>query len=301
MGRPKKITTDDTTSPAVAGITFVADIGDDIKTDCVQSEVELEITESKVSKPPFVKRNTWGLFDHIKYTYKPNGFVDWRSMISSEHIVLNKENFLRKENPIDLDTLGEDEMEALKRKASEKDILIKLSGYKELAQLRGIRSLVTEVNYISESNFARAECKITWLPNYETNYYEVVTNGNADACPENTNGFSSKYLVAIAENRAIIRAIRSFLQIQIVGQDEVKSETPDDFRESGPVLLLSGPQGAIAKKLKDSKKTLAQLVQFAITKHSYGVSNPEFWNKVQDIPPADATYLLDKFGEFLNE
>lgn len=296
MGRPKKIQTENTNveqEVALKDPFFSAESPRDTETFNVDS------IKSVVRIRPIFERDRHGLLDHVEYTFKQNGFVDWRKMISAEHIVLNRENFLKKENPIDLDTLTEEEVDKLKSKASEKDILIKLSGYKELAQLRGFKELLTKVEYFTESNLAKAECIIKWLPNYETDGLDVTSNGNADACPENTNGFSSKYLTAIAENRAIIRAIRGFLQIQVVGQDEVKSETPEDFRESGPVLLLSGPQGTIAKKLKDNKRTLAELVQFAMSKYQYSISNAESWNKVQDISPADATFLLDKFEEFL--
>lgn len=298
MGRPKKIKAEE----VVVDVNIELEPKDpfaatDTRVDNIQTHIQENPRNRSI--PPISERNNFGLFDNVNYSFKENGFVDWRAMVSHEHIVLNRENFLKKENPIDLDALSEEEVEKLKSKASEKDILIKLSGYKELAQLRGFKELLTKVIYYPESNLAKAECIIKWLPNYETEGFEVTFNGNADACPENTNGFSSKYLTAIAENRAIIRAIRGFLQIQVVGQDEIKSETPEDFRESGPVLLLSGPQGAIAKKLKDSKKTLAELVQFAMSKYEYSISNPESWNKVQDISPADATFLLDKFDEFL--
>lgn len=282
MGRPKKIKTEEVVDEPSADALIIPTV------------------EEPVSPPSLLKRNQYGLYDNIKYSFKTNGFVDWRNMISSEHIVLNRENLLKRENPIDIDTLSEEELETLKQKAYDKDILIKLSGYKELAQLRGFTELLTTVEYFADSNLAKANCIIKWVGNYETDGLPVTSNGNADACPENTNGFASKFLIAIAENRAIIRAIRGFLQIHIAGQDELKNETPSDFRESGPVLLLSGPQGAIAKKLKDSKRTLAELVQFILTKYEYSVSSPEIWNKVQDIPAADATFILDKFDEFLN-
>lgn len=277
------------------------------KIEVIEEQLELPIVQevedsclAPTEKRVLFTRDNEGFLSGLKYNFKSNGFIDWRSMISTENIVLNKENFLRKSNPIDVTQLDDDEIEKLKSKAQDKDILIKLSGYRELAQIRGFKSCITDVKFHSDLNLAQADCKIQWLPNYETFGHSVESNGCADACPENTNGFSSKYLCAIAENRAFARAVRSFLQINIVSQDELKTETPQDFEEANYNAPLSGPQGALARKLKDSKRSFNELSQFALVKYSGNVTNAENWDDVKDINAQDATFLLSKFSEFLN-
>lgn len=277
-----------------------------IQTELFEDLVSPEVTVLESPTPDQVEteislnRRKDGLLPGLSYKFKKTGFVDWKDMISTEHIVLNKENFLKKATPIDITELSDEDLDALKKKASEKDILIKLSGYRELAQIRGYKSIISKVKYYEETNFAQATCKIVWLPNYETSDIEVETNGNADACPENTNGFSSKYLVAIAENRAFARAVRSFLHINIASQDEIKTETPIDFQDSNYTIQLSGPQGAVARKLKDAKRSFAELAQFAMVKYQNQLTNVENWEDVKDINPQDSAFLLSKFNEFLN-
>lgn len=275
-------------------------------TEVVQLELPLE-QDSIVDKVEDIKpaarfyRNDEGLLSNLDYKFKTNGFIDWRAMISLDNIVLNKDRYLSKANPIDVNTLDDDELNKIKSKADERDILIKLSGYKELAQIRGFTTCETEVKFHTDLNLAQADCRITWLPNYETFGNVVRTNGCADACPENTNGFSSKYLCAIAENRAFARAVRSFLQINIISQDELKTETPHDFQDFNSINVpLSGPQGALARKLKDAKRTFAELSQFALTKYAGQVTNAENWEDVKDITPQDSTFLLSKFNEFIS-
>ena len=87
--------------------------------ETIINEVSTMVENSKPCNPqvsilPTFKRNNNGLYDHIVYTFKSNGFIDWRKMVSSEHIVLNRENFLKKDNPVDIDSLLDDEIKNLK-------------------------------------------------------------------------------------------------------------------------------------------------------------------------------------------
>jgi len=160
-----------------------------------------------------IKTLTWqrdekGLLEDLEYSFKPNGRVDWRKMISPEYIVPNRER--TQETDIS--------------KIEDKDLLLLLQGFKEVAQIRGYSSFSTTVPYASPE-FVVAVTQFKWLPNFETQEgsaaISIVTTGTADAHRNNTSGFGSAFLTTIAENRSFVRAVRNFLNIPILGQDEV--------------------------------------------------------------------------------
>lgn len=255
------------------------------------------------SMPPiqFI-RNSYGLLNHINHKFNNFGFVDWKAMINHEHIVLNRESFLKKDNPIDIEKLSEEEIISLKEKCDDKDKLIKLAGYKEIAQLRGMKSISVKANYV-ENYGVQAVCTIKWVPNYEQSFTECKSCGLADATLENTSMEMSKYLSSIAENRAFVRAVRSFLQINIAGQDELKFEKPEEFNVVAPISTqnFSGPQSALDKKMKSAKKGFSELTQFLLSKYPEKVTGAEIWTSVSDIPSQEATFILGIFNEFIGK
>lgn len=274
MGRPKKT--------VVAG---EAPVGQVIGT--LNDKVEGSTPERRVL------RDQDGLLKNLEYKFKPTGFVDWRAMIPKEYLCLNREKFLKKENALDVDDLTEDEYAKLLANAKEQDILIKLAGLKELAQIRGYEDIRTHV-FAVEGRIV-AETRITWSRNFESPC--VTTSGTADATPENTNGLAQRHLVAIAENRSFARAVRNFLQIHTVSQDEVKFENVELSEKSSPG---TGPQAAIERKLKDAKSKFTELHEFIMDKYPDKFIGSEVWEKPSDVPPADANVILSKiFAEFL--
>ena len=105
-------------------------------------------------------------------------------------------------------------------KLKDTELIILLGGIKELAQIRGYTDLTYEVNCPSP-DYVVATCKITWIPNYETENKPVTFSAIGDASMSNTSDFARNYLAATAENRAFVRCVRSFLRINIVGGDEL--------------------------------------------------------------------------------
>ena len=189
-------------------------------------------TEQIEPTPPKTwKRNSeTGLVEGIEYKYSSDGKIDWRAMVPKEYIVVNKQNFKNKKIP--------DSIEGVE----DKDLLIKLGGFKYLAALRGFKSIVPTVTHCSP-HFVGFTTKIVWIPNVEENY-EITSTGSADATPSNTTGFSSLYLTATAENRAYSRAVRIFLGINVVSQDEVGPSLEESVKtvsstEFGPHTLLA--------------------------------------------------------------
>ena len=88
-------------------------------------------------------------------------------------------------------------------------------------KLRGFKSH-TLTPVLSEINHVSCISTIEWLPNYETNGVSVITTDYANAsilnCDERV---SIKFLEAIAANRALVRNIRNFLGIYVVGEEEL--------------------------------------------------------------------------------
>jgi hypothetical protein len=178
--------------------------------------------------PQQFKRNEYGLIcsPNVQYVYHDDGRVNWRKMIKPEFLVPHKDHFAKKGLPCPetTDGLTDDEM------------IILLGGLKDLADIRGYSSINFSLA-APTPEYVASICKITWIPNYETEGREITRAAQADAHPNNTKGFSSKYLAAIAENRAFCRAVRNFLKIQIVSADEIGEESGPSADDPATRLL----------------------------------------------------------------
>jgi len=154
--------------------------------------------------PTTFTRNKFGLLDHVNYIFNEDGLIDWRKMVDTEHLVPNRQYT----NETDVTKLRDNQL------------LILLGGIKELAQIRGYTSV--EYDTASPSaDYVVATCKISWIPNYETEQNQIIFSAIGDAGPHNTDSFAKNFLGPIAENRAFVRCVRNFLKIHIVAKDEM--------------------------------------------------------------------------------
>jgi hypothetical protein len=125
----------------------------------VQTQEEL-IEKSNTAIPPILlRRNDYGLLNDVDYKYKENGFVDWRAMIDPQYLYANKD----KTNETDISKLRDDQL------------IIKLGGLRELAQIRGFKSIKYNVTCPSQ-HYVVVTCDIDWIPNYETEGREISTS-----------------------------------------------------------------------------------------------------------------------------
>lgn len=162
-------------------------------------------------------RNAYGLFENVDYKYTPEGFVNWRAMINPAFLYPNKGWFERAGKPVPTSIEG----------LEDSQLLCKLGGYKELARLRGF----SNVDYKLENleNGVSCICTIQWIPNYETTYirgestfFDYVSYSSiANSTSENCGAFMESFKETQAENRALVRCVRNFLNINIVGDDEI--------------------------------------------------------------------------------
>jgi hypothetical protein len=237
--------------------------------------------------PSKYKRNEMGLIEGVEYKFNEDGSINWRAMIKPEHLYPNKDWFeMRKmQMPDSIEGLGDHQL------------LIKLAGIKELARLRGFSTVNYTINTVS-SSYATAVCEICWMPNYETNGDLQVFSSTANATVDNCSGFGVKFLEPIAENRSFVRAVRNYLNIHIVGDDEIdKSKNKIAYEESESIVQSLTPQSALKSAAKQNlgcedfesfKKHLRKMWKDETYKNEEAAN----WNSFEDIPIKESRKLL---------
>jgi hypothetical protein len=193
-------------------------------------------------------------------------------MINKEYLVPNRDAF---KNQKDIN-LKEIDVTSL----ADNQLLILLAGIKELAQIRGYKNVSYDVIQ-AQPDYVAVKCTINWSPNYETSMQEVSFSALADAHLDNTKDFAKNFLMAIAENRAFIRAVRSFLKINIVGNDEIGKTTHIDS-EVEPNTLITQPVALLKKTMEEHDISFEQIKERAVQKK---MENAENWVKIEDISP----------------
>jgi len=229
--------------------------------------------------PALFKRDENGLLENVDYIFNDDGSVDWRAMIGEEHLFPNKSWFEARGKDAPSSSNG----------LKDYQLLIKLSGIKELARLRGFRDVSYTINRC-DSNHVTVTCKIEFCPNYETNGEAVSFQDMANATLDNTSNFATKFLETIACNRAFVRCVRNFLNVHIVGDDEI------DKSGSAPITAQANsnvitPHGILEQKFEDFnglKDFLRELWQQKL----YRNESVKEWVGFEDIPPKEARILL---------
>ena len=216
-------------------------------------------------------RNSYGLINNkdTNYTYHEDGTINWRAMVKTQYLVPNRQ----KTQETDVSKL------------EDKDLLILLGGIKELAQIRGYTNVSYKVVAASESYFATS-CRITWIPNYETEGREISFESLADASGSNTKSFARYFLAAIAENRAFVRCVRSFLRINIVGQEELGDAKI--LEENILAVNPTSPYNLLDKLMKEKNITFNTLKNKLIKENFGDISS------IQDIPKSKIFELIER-------
>jgi len=218
------------------------------------------------------KRDINGLLECVDYIFNPDNTINWRAMINKEHLVPNRDAFKNQKDvnlkEIDISSLADNQL------------LILLAGIKELAQIRGYKNVSYHVIQ-AQPDYVAVKCTIDWIPNYETNMETVSFSALADAHLDNTKDFAKNFLMAIAENRAFIRTVRSFLKINIVGNDEMGKTTHIDS-EVEPNTSITQPVALLQKTMEEHGISFEQVKERAIQKK---MDDSENWSKIEDISP----------------
>lgn len=243
--------------------------------------------KNKIYGPDLWKRNQHGLLESVEYTFNEDGSVNWRAMISPEHLYPNKDHFEMRKMPLP------ESIEGLE----DNQLLIKLGGIKELAKLRGIKSVEYAVEESSDERSV-VRCTIDFISNYENpdSEFGLSFSSIANATVHNTNGFAAKFLECIAENRAFVRTVRNFLGIHIVGADEIdtsRNKTPIVVAPSSGAKDIS-PQGILKEKAgTDFNSFLSKLRKlYADGKYENDPEVIKTWKDYKDVPAKECRKLL---------
>lgn len=231
------------------------------------------------------KRNESGLVEGVEYKYNEDGSINWRAMISAEHLYPNKGWFEARNQPMPNSTEGLEDYQ----------LLIKLSGIKELAKLRGFLNVSYDIVKCDIDHVA-IKCTIDWLGNFESENQSITFQDIANATAYNTSNFAQKFLETIATNRAFVRCVRNFLNIHIVGADEIDTSNNKNApmqQESvayGPlnVLMSQVKLGASDQDFEVFKDILRGLYK----NNAYKNKDVKNWKTWENIPKTEITKLI---------
>lgn len=240
-------------------------------------ETKTVIVNNNSSKIIRISRDENGLLSNLHYKYNDNGTINWKSMVKPEFLVPNKDKFPTGTDFTSIDVTQLDDSQ----------LLILLGGIKDIAYIRGF----SEVSYdviTARQDYVAVKCNICWIPNYETGMMPIKFSALADAHFENTSGFGNKFLMAIAENRAFVRAVRNFLRINIVGQDEIdpmkKNEIIEESKPTNPANVLAKVMAEVGLTFDTIKSKLA----------SENDSEANNWNDISDIPKKRIFEIIER-------
>jgi len=247
----------------------------------------------------FKKRNEFGLKElpnGQEYKFKEDGSVSWEDMIPSEFLFANKSY----EKEI-VEKTGKPLSETPIHEIDKKYRLSTLAGVRHVANLRGYSKVEYSQPVYGANGAIAVECKITWLPNYETEGRELTFSGlgeatqnNASPIGKNKFGDWAFYLVAIAENRAFLRACKIGLNFDslLIKEEMALAETV----ETQPAPTSSLNPHSMLQDILDQKKpkvTLDILKKTILNHYRNSVkSDPNEWASLKDIPPNDVFSII---------
>lgn len=253
-----------------------------------KKKVAKKAVKKKLLGPDLYKRDDNGLLQNVDYIFNEDGSVDWRAMIKPEFLYPNRDWFNYRNKPMPESSEG----------LADNQLLIMLGGIKELARLRGFESVSFKTENISES-YVVASCEIIWSPNYESGSERVIYQDVANATLDNTDSFASKFLETIACNRAFVRCVRNFLNIHIVGADEIdKSKGANNSVSVDSVeIAATTPIGLLQKTLLSKKGVSSfddfiEMLKVFWKNEIYKNEDVAKWKSWKDIPTKEVRKLI---------
>jgi len=261
---------------------IVVDVSNNLSSKA--EEINHAINEVEPNTPPtLIARNKCGLLINEKYFFDEKGFVDYKKMVDTKFLYLNPD--VRRRTKIEA-KYGKkfEEIKPIDDKVDDTDLVIQLGGLKHLLRLRGYNDLNYIVNESNES-YASVTCRISFIPNYETENRPMDFADNACAHANNTTNFGKQYLLEIATNRALCRCIRNFLGINIVAQEELGiNGLPSEGQEDMAVLTLKNVMNTYGITFEKIK---AKLIEEKF-------ENAASFKEVSDIPKIKIFNLIER-------
>lgn len=248
------------------------------------------MTKKEVSKisngigPEKFQRDGHGLLKNIQYVFNEDGSINWRKMVNDEHLFPNSQSF-NGNAPSSIEGIPDNKL------------LIKLAGIKELARLRGFSDISYDV-VKCELDHVAVICSISFIGNYETSGEQVHFQDMANATLDNTHDFGQSFLETMACNRSFVRAVRNFLNIHIVGADEIgknnKKNSQNSSSKSKPSL---SPQSMLDTAFDGDFDEFISDLRDLWTKDIYKNKDISNWKTFNDIPIKEARLLIKLIKE----
>jgi hypothetical protein len=171
--------------------------------------------------------------------------------------------------------------------------------------MRGYDAIEQKVDYVSEQK-AVCTCKITLPPNGE-NPRGLICSGVASASFWNVSKGFESFLETLAENRAMARAIRRALRINIVAYEEMGEDCRKNPMLEQNVITQqvaepttgSEPYHVIKRKCEENGYTFEQ-VKSSAAKASGLKGNAETWTTWKDIGE-DSFLILQKIEDAIQK
>lgn len=231
--------------------------------------------------PPFtLSRNVHGLLEHVNYEFDDLGFVNYRKLIPTEFLVPNRQIFIKRDAPVPKTIEG----------LEDNQILVLLAGWRWLAKIRGFKSIEHQVIDSRPDYSVTVKTTVCWRGNYETRGEDICFSALATASVLNTASFAKVYLAEIAENRGFSRAVRGFLNISLVGFDEINPEDKQAQIEQTGSADPTKPHGVLKIKLDERNTSFEKLKTQWI---KLGHEEAQDWNQLNDIPIPDVWKILE--------
>ena len=266
------------------------------------SETQLPLDPAVIpSAPPTIEWDERGLMKGVTYKYRADNSVDWRAMIEPQFLVVQRENEKSVLAAQGVTSLAEVDV----TKVPDKQLLVLLGGWKRLLFLRGYTSLTQHSDFVSPEK-AVSTCSITFAPNYETHMLPVTYSWTASASYSNTSGdIPQMFLEATAANRAFCLCLRGFLNVNVVGKDEIgPSRFTRKTETAAPASDTSDPEPApqagfqakdtLAKRCSEIGLSFDKLKEGATKYKGELKTDPTTWVSFESITSLDAWTLLDK-------
>lgn len=239
------------------------------------------------------------------YPRKPDGSVNWRALVQPAHVYVKKGDEAKVATALGVTPQDIKEGKYDTTRVEDKHLVIRKAGLIELARIRGYTSASPEVKH-SSLDYVVVQTHIHWKAFEDQD--AVVTGGVGEASGGNTSSFMRVYLAAAAENRAFSRAVRQFLNIDIVSADELGGNGVEPETDSGTSVASSlSPQGVLQKTVDEAKSSFDKIKAASVVKFKHDTeqlvkdplykaafkADPSVWTKYEDISALDCMTLIE--------
>jgi len=238
-----------------------------------------------------IERDENNLIKGFDYKFTTEGLVDWRSLVKKEYLYPNPQN---KEKLAQKYNKKYEELDVVNDKIEDIDLVIKLAGLRELARVKGFKSIEYRPIVASES-YCATVCRIVWIGDFESENREIVFEAMASASPTTTKGFGQNYLIEMSENRALCRCVRESLSINIVSNFELGTDKlVEESSYSSNSNNLLDPVNTLSKIIENKGKTPEKFLKRCV--EVWNIEEAKNWKNLNDIPKDKILGLIEKLN-----